>query len=98
MTTNDLDISKMLTLSTAHIKPSTTRYIDEAIDCGSLAAYRKDGYGWNIHCIDLEGELPEDLPEDLKACIDLARRNGCDILCLDGDGDPTNLLSMYDWY
>ena len=56
-----LDIAKILTLSTAHIKPETATMLDNEpnTDDLGLSVYNKAGYGWL--CLDTDGEEIEEL-------------------------------------
>lgn len=92
-----MEISRMLTLSTAHITEETAigltaaaKNMDSSID---LCVYEKGEYGFLIHIPDEEYEAPS----DLRDCIELADNNHCQWLCLDRDGDVTEKLHVYAW-
>lgn len=103
-----IDITKMLTLSTAHITKETADKLN--IDCKpalpeeyfkhgfcfnlGISVYPKDEYGWFLW---VPFSAIEKLPSDLEQCVRLAHRNGCVWLCLDSDGliDPS--LKTYEW-
>ena len=87
-----LEIYKMLTLSTAHIKPETAKWLDKANSCSPV--YKKDEFGWFIF-IDYS-EKHDNIPKDLAKVIDFAKKNGCSWLCLDRDANETKLLPVYD--
>lgn len=102
-----LEICKMLTLSTAHIKPYTAELLMTEFatsEWEGLTVYDKsyitpDSYGWFIYIRD---QLPDDeadssIPADLLACVELALKHGCTVLCLDRDGSTTALLPEYEW-
>ena len=36
-------------------------------------------------------------PACLKDCMRFARKNGCDLLCLDCDGPVVDDLPLYEW-
>lgn len=106
-----MEISKMLTLSTAHITKETAdkldfEYEDSTYDeycensiCfnGGFSLYRKDCFGWFIH-IPHESMLDEPIiPDDLRDCFIFAKNNGCDWLCLDADGLIEKSLKTYEW-
>lgn len=98
-----MDITKCLTLSTAHIKKSTAAALDRECNWekGSmgLCAYKKLGFGWWISIpdeADLE-DLYETVPHDLMACLKLAIEYDCSLLCLDCAGDTAPGLLAYDW-
>lgn len=93
-----MDITRMLTLSTAHITPDT-RFILDHVDEHSdeldkIVVYPKDEYGWFIYIMEEMGAHA--LPADLQACIDLAKEHHCTMLCLDRDGDILEDLAVYD--
>ena len=94
-----LEISKMLTLSTAHIKEETAELFNAFEIPFDICIYDKesglDHYGWFLTEWDLSQKA--NIPLDLLACFRLAERNGCDWLCLDCDGQITELLPTYEW-
>jgi hypothetical protein len=95
-----LEISKMLTISTAHITPETydgivCAYFDGDDEYITYPFYLKDGYGWFI-CTD-ENYANESNPECIKDCMKFAREHGCDWLCLDSDGPIVDGLPVYEW-
>lgn len=79
-----LEISKILTLSTAHITEATAKLMEH--HC------RRDEYGFfmSTHYVRWPSE---DLVEVLK----FARANGCDYVNLDRDGPVVDELPVYDW-
>lgn len=93
-----LEISKMLTLSTAHITKETANLLDNVDTPIDVCIYDKgtatDHYGWFLVDWALAGET---IPEDLRACFKLAESKGCNWLCLDCDGAVTELLPTYEW-
>lgn len=94
-----LEISKMLTISTKHITPEADEsilyaYYDDDKDV-SAHVYTKDNYGWFVY-IDEDFENKTNL-ECLKDCMRFARKNGCDLLCLDCDGPVVDGLPVYEW-
>lgn len=92
-----LDIAKILTLSTAHIKPETTTMLDNEpnTDNLGLSVYDKAGYGWFIYIDSVIDDTFNHLPEDLKACIAFAKEQECEWLCLDADGEEIEELNTY---
>lgn len=95
-----MEITKMLTLSTGHITENTSILLDaEAVysgDLPGLSVYNKDEWGWFIYinAEDYQSER-ESVPDDLCRCIDLAIENECGLLCLDQDGDRSDLLPWF---
>jgi len=98
----NLEIDKMLTLSTAHITKETADLLEREVTYGlnnvDLAIYNKSEYGWFVFANDSDYKL-EDLkiPKDLLDCCILARKNNCKWLCLDCDGLIVPGLKTYDW-
>lgn len=91
-----MDITKVLTISMAHITEETCEKLQaesEQNDMG-LCVYDKAEYGYWIYI----GSLDEkNLPEDLRMCMELAQKNDCQWLCLDCDGEEVPELPTYDW-
>ena len=99
----DLELCRMLTLSTAHIKEETrdTLFYFDIGNCPyEITVYEKREYGWWIHVPEgwpgRPGEFSK-VPEDLAGCITFAAESGCDWLCLDRDGTKTDRLPVFDW-
>lgn len=94
------EISKMLTLSTAHISEETAVMLEREVKYGvndiPLSIYNKAEFGWFIYVSEYYKDI-EDIPEDLMSCLDLAKENECDWLCLDCDGIIVPELPTYDW-
>ena len=92
-----LDIAKILTLSTAHIKPETATMLDNEpnTDNLGLSVYDKARYGWFIYIDSVIDDTLNHLPEDLKACIAFAKKQKCEWLCLDADGEEIEKLTIY---
>lgn len=91
-----LEISKCLTLSTAHIKDETKAYIEKEIanpSQGTMIAYEKESYGYFIYI--MQDEPLDTLPIDLQQVIELARENDCEIICLDAAGPVYSCLPTY---
>lgn len=101
-----MEITKMLTISTAHITQETAELLDKVCKDGGysrLIVYNKvakyiggtEEYGWFIYC---KVGLPDlNVPEDLLKVMCFARDNDCDWLCLDRDGDVVDSLDKYKW-
>lgn len=91
-----LEITKTLTLSTAHITKETATFLDS--DPDNLIVYKKGEYGWfiNIDSEIFEEELTS-IPYDLVTLIILAKENECSYLCLDCDGLIVEELPVYEW-
>lgn len=94
-----MEISKMLTVSTAHISKETAELLEN--ETKDLVVYKKENYGWFIHVLSLdwENDLEDylNIPYDLKNILCFTINNGCEWLCLDRDGEIINDLNVYDW-
>lgn len=92
-----LDITKILTLSTAHIKPETAIALDNEPNTNKfgLSVYAKAGYGWFIYIGSVIDDAFDHLPEDLKACVAFTKKQNCEWLCLDTDGEEVDELKTY---
>lgn len=96
-----LEITKMLTISTAHINYDTATILDAAATHEQIEAiivYTKGEYGWIIY-IDPEAleTTRKNIPVDLLVCIDFALANDCTVLCLDADANEVAELPLYEW-
>lgn len=101
-----MEISKMLTISTAHITKETAEFIDNVCEDGGLSkliVYDKvakyidctEEYGWFIYC---NVDLPDlNVPKDLLKVMCFTRDSNCDWLCLDRDGEVIDELDEYEW-
>lgn len=87
-----MEISKILTVSTAHINKSTRELLDQDVyEAWQVIAYPKGDYGWFIYAVEAGGA-----PPDLAMAMQYVKQNGCDWLCLDQDG-PIEDLPIYEW-
>lgn len=84
-------ITKVLEISTAHIKEDTAKWLSQE-DC-LLVSYEKGEYGW-IVLVPEEGET---IPQDLQQIFEVARSNGCNWVMLDRDAFTIENLPVYDW-
>lgn len=101
----DLEISKMLTVSTAHLTKEDVRYLELAgsTDYGDLTVYEKrfhsvyyeSLYGWFVYVPDDLNEI--DVSENLKHILAFAKSHECDWMCFDEDGCVIKELDTYDW-
>ncbi len=87
-----LEINKMLTISTAHIKHEVVYALEEGM-IDNITVYDKAAYGYIIY---IHGYQDTGY-QSLNDCIELALDNDCSILCLDQDGDIVKGLAVYDW-
>lgn len=93
-------VNNMLTVSTAHIKPKTAKWLErqwEIFD-SSIIVFSKGVYGWFVF-VDYQEpeEVYEELPEDLTILFRMAVEYNCDWLCLDRDADIVPDLPVYEW-
>lgn len=89
-----LEISHILTMSTAHISQQTARLMDmDAIHAGF---YPADESGYLILTVGWE-DYSDVMPEDLKECVKFAAGHDCDWLRLDGDAETVEGLPVYEW-
>ena len=100
-----LEITKMITVSTWHVKEETCKWLSEVCegqqpDDSFPPFYKKGEYGFFVYCdstsIDKALDV-EDFPEDLMAAMFSAFIKGCELLCLDSDGPITKGFERYKW-
>ena len=89
----NLEISKMLCLSTAHVSRKTSELLDLQTD-DVPPAYDKSVYGWFISVQETD---PPTCPSDLHQLLIFARIRGCQWLMLDRDGPVLSELQIFDW-
>ena len=90
-----MDITRVLTISTAHITEETNNKLQDngEFNFMALSVYKKGDYGYWIYV-----DLPcTDIPKDLKQCLELALKHDCQWLCLDCDGEEVQELPTYNW-
>lgn len=102
---SQLEISKMLTLSTAHLTEKTAKALEEAAE--ELPPYctinwapsftREEGYIWHVGDENPVVQAGRDFPDEFAALFSLALENGCDWLMLDRDADTADNLPTYEW-
>ena len=95
------EITKMITLSTAHITENTAKKLDSdpTTNCLGLCVYKKSEYGWYI-TIDSNSILKAEIqaiPQDLARLILFARDLDCETLCLDCDAEEIPYFEVYEW-
>ncbi len=90
-----LDIHKILTISTSHIKPETSFKLANNHKTSEIpvTVYSKGDFGWFIYFS--KNPDMENMPEDLALCINLAMENECSVLCLDCDGQIIKDMPTY---
>ena len=88
----------MLGLSTGHVTEATAKMLDN--EDLSIVVYPKSEYGWFVHVPTYEPDFEDcktDLPEDLRACLDWARKHNAEWLMFDRDAELDEELPVYDW-
>ena len=94
-----LDIQKILTISTSHIKPETSFKLANNHKTSEIpvTVYSKGDFGWFIYFSKNPAKNPDikNIPEDLALCINIAIENGCSVLCLDCDGQIIENMPTY---
>lgn len=89
-----LEISYMLTISTAHIRPETSSLLDK--DAVGLIVYQAGECGHMVVTTGLEF-CRECIPEDLNVCVKYAAEHDCDLLHFDNDAQTVPDLPVYEW-
>ncbi|MDO9114942.1 MAG: hypothetical protein Q7U63_14255 [Polaromonas sp.] len=86
----------MLDLSTAHLKPETRSLLTQDLVDGALI-YPKGPWGWFVHVPTEDDGLTigDEVPADLKACIQYAQQLQQNWLMLDNDGTVASDLPVY---
>ena len=95
-----MDITKVLTISTAHITEETDKKLqdDSEVNNMCISVYDKAEYGYWIYINPFDMLVyKSNIPEDLRMCMELAQKNDCQWLCLDCDGEEVPGLPTYDW-
>lgn len=98
-----MEITKMLTISTAHISEDTAKLLDkdQGTDCLGLSVYRKGRHGWFINVsadvVQYIDTCENIIPEELEKLIKFAVNLGCGMLCLDCDGEILSYFEVYLW-
>lgn len=91
MALNTLELNTMLTLSTAHLSQDTMDLLENPdTELQTISWYPKllddENIGWFIYpCLPVD-QIHADLPEDLKAILELAKFCNATVICLDCDG------------
>ena len=92
-----MEIHKMLCLSTAHLTFST-RTLLERDELPCMISFPKDTHGWFVHVPEqqlLKDALIE-APTDVRECLTLACARGFQWLMFDSDGPTLSELPLYE--
>lgn len=84
-----LETTKMLVLSTTHLKEKTCNGFLPTY----VHAYEKADYGWFVYV----EPAPDGLPDSLTTCLQFAHEQGCEWIMFDRDADPISELPVYSW-
>jgi hypothetical protein len=97
-----MEISNVLSLSTACIDVSTANILNESAFhdceiCDGLVAYAKGLYGWIVHVPT--SYKSNHIPDDLNTCLKYAMSKNCEWIMFDRDVeyDEKDGLPKYDW-
>lgn len=90
-----MNISKMLTLSTAHLKPETRDFlIFESIKAYYGLSVYSNEYGFFVY-VDTDNDS-KNIPCDLSDCLQLAKENDCEWIKFDRDEILLDKLPVYE--
>ena len=91
------EVSRMLTLSTAHLTPETIWKLTNNPETDELCmtVYPKSEFGWFVYFSGIPQSSIDALPKDLRACVYTAQNLNCDVLCFDCDAEPLGYLDVY---
>ncbi|MEU7480483.1 hypothetical protein AB0A63_31210 [Lentzea sp. NPDC042327] len=92
----DLEILKLLVLSTAHLSEEIGTRLHHHHQVG----VHQTRYGWLVwipNLDDPDDSDPQQMPEELPRIFQLGRDNGCTYVLFDRDAEVTALLPAFDW-
>ena len=95
-----MDLTTMLTISTAHIGPVTAHMLDAEDTTGDMGVtvyIMGDGYEADSWLIYVDPKAEGNVPEDLQRLMEFCAGKGIDWLRLDGDGEILPELPTYEW-
>ena len=100
-----IEIDRMLTLSTGHLRASTLLLM-EGNDIDGIVLWPKADYGYFVWVPDggstairlgaVPFQYPDAVPNELRLCLEFAREHGCAYVCFDCDGDTVEGLVTYE--
>lgn len=96
---NPLEIRRFVVVSTSHVTGKTANFLDTTPSRQwPCAGGRYSEYGWFFYAHDEnQGAGSDAIPDDLFAVMTWARKQGCDYLLLDCDGNAVDDLPLFDW-
>lgn len=90
-------IRKFLDLSTAHLSPATMKMLNGLLSHQLPFAGGVTTHGWFAYAHDENcGEGEDRIPDEMYACMEHARRLGCDYLLFDCDSEVIEGLPVFD--
>lgn len=93
------DLRRFIVLSTSHVSAATAKRLEDTpVEDWPCLGGPYGGYGWFLYAHDENaGTGDDEIPADLFAVMAWVRKQGCDYLLLDCDGDEVEGLPTYDW-
>lgn len=100
----NLEIDRMLCMSTSHLRDTTCNEWLAGKHEG-ITAYQKGEYGWFVYAgaedsyqWETNGDPDDpDIPNELKLCIAFAREHDCAWITFDRDGEIVEGLVVFNW-
>ena len=93
----NIEISKMITLHPAHLSGQTYHLLRCDAVMGVITYQKNETHGPEEYgvFVYIQGDWADhEVPEDLRACIELAREDGCDWIMFDYDAEPVEGLPV----
>lgn len=84
---NNLEITRMLTASTAHVTPMMMATNPDLV-------HTQFESGWILY---IPEKVEEDRQEPLRKLLSLAKEQGCQWILLDSDGPLIDDLETFEW-
>lgn len=96
---SSLDVRRFIVISTGHVTEATAKLLDDVpVDEWPCLGGRYGDYGWFVYAHDENCGVGKDrIPDDLFAVMIWARKERCDYVLLDCDGDQIDALPHHDW-
>jgi hypothetical protein len=88
------NVKAFMDLSTAHISPSTREWLTRAAGPGNFSNWvASTPYGWFTYCT--EDDDDNDVPADLRACMEYAKQHGAFYILFDCDAQEVDDLHTF---
>lgn len=95
MSPTQVEIQKVLVLSTAHVSYETSRKLDAGEVSLPVARWE---YGWFVWVDEAAGDDSlQNVPADLEATLAFAKHLGCEWVRFDADGHEIEELPRFEW-